>query len=127
MDEILSGEHEIIILMLYSDKNGSYVIKDHNKEIPEEELFEKLNNSEGNYDLKLISRLITTLPSYRILIMKKFVPKKDKFVYSIRIRYNKAAIEFVTNDENKEEQVAEETTEEVVTVEPVVIEPVKTE
>ena len=87
LEEIMSGQQEIIILTLYSDKDGSYVVRDKGKEIPTDELFKKLNNiatyNSEDLDLKLICRLVSTLPSYRVLITKKFVPKKDKLIYSI--------------------------------------------
>jgi len=119
LEEIFSGQNEIIILTLYSDKDGSYVVKDQGKEIPKDELFNKLLNNlvsynQENLDMKLMARLVTTLPSYRILITKKFVPKKDKLIYSIRIRYNKAALEYLGNSNAAvAEDEAEAITEEV--------------
>lgn len=130
LEEIFSGQNEIIILTLYSDKDGSYIVKDQGKEIPKDELFNKLlNNSisynQENLDLKLIARLVTTLPSYRILITKKFVPKKDKLIYSIRIRYNKIALEYfgkkLTESDNEDDEeviiAIPEVTEEATTIE----------
>ena len=65
LEEILNGQNEFIIITVYSDKDGTYVVKDHNKEIPAEELFEKLNNPESDkFDLKLIGRLASVLPSF---------------------------------------------------------------
>jgi hypothetical protein len=34
--------------------------------------------------------VVTDLPSYRILITRRYVEKTDKLTYSTRIRYNKA-------------------------------------
>ena len=109
LEEIMSDQHEIIILTLYSDKEGSYIIRDRGREVPQDELFERLNGCNAKefnpeikyeYDLKLICRLLSTLPSYRILITKKFVPKKDKLIYSIRIRYNKCVVEYLNNNKS---------------------------
>ena len=108
LEEIMSDQHEIILITLYSDKDGSYIIREHGKEIPKEELFKQLNSDNDNFDLKLICRLVSTLPSYRILITKKFVPKKDKLIYSIRIRYNKCVVDYLNNKTIKDEDDSEE-------------------
>lgn len=89
MEELLKGNVQIIILNLYSDKDGTYKIKEFGKVLDEEDVFERLNNPE-KIDRKLIARLVTDLPCYRILITKRFVEKGDKLTYSTRIRYNKA-------------------------------------
>lgn len=125
LEEIMSGQQEIIILTLYSDKDGSYVVRDKGKEIPTDELFKKLNNiatyNSEDLDLKLICRLVSTLPSYRVLITKKFVPKKDKLIYSIRIRYNKAALDYVVGSgEDTEEAVVVNPPESLTVIKPVV-------
>lgn len=122
MEELLKGNVQIIILNLYSDKDGTYKIKEFGNVLDEQEVFERLNDPD-KIDRKLIARLVTDLPCYRILITKRFVEKGDKLTYSTRIRYNKAMVnaynELHSSDsKNEEEKGTEEADEgELVTVE----------
>lgn len=122
MEELLKGNVQIIILNLYSDKEGTYKIKEFGKVLEDEEVFERLNNPD-KIDRKLIARLVTDLPCYRILITKRFVEKGDKLSYSTRIRYNKAMVaaykDLHSEDNKNEEDKGAEATDdgELITVE----------
>ena len=110
MEELLDGNVQIIILNLYSDKEGTYKIKEFGKVLESEDVFNRLNNPD-KIDRKLVARLVTDLPCYRILIIKRYVEKGDKLTYSTRIRYNKAMAKLyselhsepVQNEEDKDQ------------------------
>ena len=122
MEELLKGNLQIIILNLYSDKEGTYKIKEFGNVLDEQEVFDRLNDPD-KIDRKLIARLVTDLPCYRILITKRFVEKGDKLTYSTRIRYNKAMVNAYnelhsSDNKNEEEKGTEEADEgELITVE----------
>ena len=61
----------------------------------------------------LVTNIISHFPIYKVLVMRKFNFKKDKFIYNIVFRSNYEMIEYVNNNfSKKKEEVAIEDSKE---------------
>jgi hypothetical protein len=55
----------------------------------------------------LVSKVVSYFPVYKVLVMRKFNFKKDKFIYSILFRSNYEMIEYVNNNFSKKKDKEE--------------------
>ena len=111
-NDIFNGSTQVAFLMLYSDQEGtmrptSNVEGEEPQPIPDDELFNSLN---VEVDPDLVKFIVTEYPVYRVMIVRRFNWKKDKFEYSVYFRSNFNMITYIKELKNADK---EETSEEI--------------
>lgn len=112
---IFNGSTNIATFLLYCDKNGELKVKDSdNHEYTNEEITAALNNSEEEKADWIAKEIAINYPVYRVLIVRRFDKRKDKFTYDIYFRSNYNMITYIKSlDMNSIKNSSEETNENV--------------
>lgn len=90
-DAIYNGQSEYLKFMLYVASDNSFFDVDGNP-VSNEKMFEYLNSG---YSDSAIFSIIKNLPIYRVIVVRKFNPKKEKFDYVIYFRSNNEMITYI--------------------------------
>lgn len=105
-DGIFNGETNIASFIIYCDMNGKAVL-----ELSDEE------KESGEFSAKTINFIMSELPVYRTLVIKRFNAREEKFDYLIYFRSNRVMINYIKA--LREEGEFENETGEVESVSPV--------
>lgn len=127
LDASLTEGAEIIQFMLFSTENEKgtmrpkYIDEEGNAvDISDKELFTMCNEPD-QINENLIKCIVTEHPVYRIIVVRLFNEKNDRYDYNVNIRSNYQMISYMKNLANgtvaeaepKQEEAVAETTEEV--------------
>lgn len=115
-NDIFNGSTQIAFMMLYSDQEGSMrptkiesmtvsAEEEDPQPIPDDELFKALNEE---VDPELVKFIISEYPIYRIMIVRRFNWKKDKFEYSVYFRSNFNMITYIKELKSAESEEEED-------------------
>lgn len=108
--EIMDGYTQIAVFTLFSirNKNGEIVIgEDEEHKLADKDIFAACNNHK-KLDIELMSVISKQLPTYRILVARKFNPKSDSFAYNVYFRSNRQMSAFFRSEMGKKEAENEE-------------------
>ena len=86
---IYNGSTQAINFLLYclpEDQESAFIDQTTGEELPPEAIYDRLNGE--IVDIDLVTTLISEFPCYRVLVVRGFNKRKDKFEYTTRFRSN---------------------------------------
>lgn len=117
-DSALSGDSEIVSFMLFStvNENGDirpkYFTEDGEKvDIPDKDLFTMCNEPDKIVD-DLVKVIVNEQPVYRVIVVRLFSDRNDRYDYNVNIRSNYQMIQYQRSIRNGDVVVADEGHEE---------------
>lgn len=89
---VMDGYSQIVTFIIYNDDSLT-------TEEQINENYQLLNNNglENGIDVKLASKIVSENPIYRVLVVRRFNNKEDKFDYNIYFRSNRTMINYINS------------------------------
>lgn len=95
IDTVFDGATNIATFMLYCDKEGACKLNDaEGNPYTSQQIFDILN-SDQETDKQIAKDIVETFPVYRVLVIKRFNRRTEKFIYSIYFRSNYNMITYI--------------------------------
>jgi hypothetical protein len=90
---IFNGSSQIATFLLYCDMNGSFSVGTDSETFTSGDIYAKLNTED--IDMDIMNVIVSDTPIYRVLVVRRFNTKEDKFDYAIFFRSNRNMINYI--------------------------------